>query len=95
VQREGYALDNREFHPAIACVAVPVFDHAGLPIASISASEHADSMSRQRQQMLRKALLKASQDLKGRVSLHAPLPDAPWPQMHGAKGLQAERRFGT
>jgi len=95
VQREGYALDNREFHPAIACVAVPVFDGDGQPVASISASERADSMSRQRQQMLRKALLKASQDLRGRIPMTALAADLAWPQLRGARRPVPERRFGT
>jgi DNA-binding IclR family transcriptional regulator len=74
VRREGYAIDNREFHMDVCCVAVPVCDGSGRIVASMSASEHADFMTFQRQLQLKDALMEAAANLGSRAFRSAPAP---------------------
>jgi IclR family acetate operon transcriptional repressor len=36
VRRRGFALDNEEFMDGVRCVAVPILDESGTPVASVS-----------------------------------------------------------
>lgn len=47
VRQCGYATDNEENEPGIHCVAVPILDHSGHAVASISMSSPISGMERQ------------------------------------------------
>lgn len=38
VRRQGWAMDNEEYHLGHRCVGAPVYDYRGTPVAAISAS---------------------------------------------------------
>jgi IclR family acetate operon transcriptional repressor len=47
VRQNGYAIDDREYHPGVRCVAAPVFGMGGL-VASLGVSAPADRLDGER-----------------------------------------------
>jgi len=67
VRKCGYALDNCEIRPDMRCLAVPIHDSVGRTIASMSATDHAERMTEDRQGEVRGALIAAVRLLECRV----------------------------
>jgi IclR family acetate operon transcriptional repressor len=83
VREQGYAIDDREHHADMRCIAVPVRDQDGRAVAALSASDDADRMTPQRQAEIRDALFDAAAAL--RRKLYPP----PSP-MHSRRAVAAE-----
>ncbi len=48
VAEDDYALDNQEFEERVRCVAVPVKDYLGIPVAALSVTGPACRMTDER-----------------------------------------------
>jgi DNA-binding IclR family transcriptional regulator len=67
VREQGYALDDREHHANIRCIAVPVLDGEGRAVAALSASDDAARMTAERQLEIRDALFAAAAALRHKL----------------------------
>lgn len=59
VRARGFALDEGETHPQLACIAAPLRTAAGQVVASISIVDHLDHMDGERREAARGALAEA------------------------------------
>jgi len=67
VRALGFAVDDRESQADLSCVAVPIFDSDRRVVAAISACDHAQRMTAERQEQLLGALLDAASALGHKV----------------------------
>lgn len=63
IRATGYAVDDREYHPGVRCVAAPVFAMTGL-VGSLGISAPADRLNAERMKILAPIVV----DTAGRVS---------------------------
>ena len=61
VRRRGYAIDNEEYLLGLACVAAPIMDRTGKPIAAISVSGEPGILRNERFSMVYELLQTSSQ----------------------------------
>jgi DNA-binding IclR family transcriptional regulator len=73
VREQGYAIDDREHHASMRCIAVPVRDRDGRAVAALSASDDAERMTSERQPEIRDALFDAAAALRQKL-YPAPAP---------------------
>ena len=73
VREQGHALDDREHHANMRCIAVPVLDSEGRTVAALSASDEAARMTPQRLLEIRDALCDAAAALRRKL-YPAPAP---------------------
>ena len=67
VREQGYALDDRENHADIHCIAVPVKDRDGRAVAALSASDDVRRMTPERQAEVRDVLLGVAAQLRQKL----------------------------
>ena len=67
VRAQGYAVDDREHHAHMRCIAVPVLDGEGRTVAALSASDDAERMTPKRQLEIREALFQAATALRHKL----------------------------
>lgn len=67
VRKCGFAIDDCEIRADMRCVAVPIHDGEGRTVAAMSATDHADRMTPERQKDVRDALFAAAEALERKV----------------------------
>jgi IclR family transcriptional regulator, KDG regulon repressor len=68
VKRQGFAIDDEENELGIRCVAAPVFDGKGRPVAAISVSGPALRVTKKLiQDVLKKEVMKAASEISKRL----------------------------
>jgi DNA-binding IclR family transcriptional regulator len=68
VRTQGYAVDDEENEEGIRCLAAPVFDEKGRPVAAISVSGPAFRVTKKvLQQVLRKEVTEAAKEISRKM----------------------------
>lgn len=89
IRRTGVAYEHEETTPGVRCVASPVLDRSGMPIAAISASGWANRLDLA---LVASAVQAASRSLSRRMAGSPVVFSAPAPQPF-ARGLRSEPTF--
>ncbi|HVW73813.1 MAG TPA: IclR family transcriptional regulator [Rhizomicrobium sp.] len=86
VRRTGYAMDDREIRADMRCLAVPIHDSEGRTVAAMSATDHADRMTPDRQAQILEAMLDAAHAVEHKIYPPAPQlkPALPQRRPHAA-----------
>lgn len=66
-RNDGFAIDDRESHANMFCIAVPVRDFEGVTIAAMSATDSAERMTTHRQAEMRVALATAAAGVSAKL----------------------------
>jgi DNA-binding IclR family transcriptional regulator len=75
IRERGYAIDDREMHDDMRCIAVPVFERDTPVRMGISCSGPATRFTLDYLEQLRGPLLAASRQLSGQLGGRAPVPE--------------------
>lgn len=67
IRSKGYAMDEEELEYGLTCVAVPIFNRQGHPIASISASGPTSRMDKKLKEKCCKLLRTASEEIAQKI----------------------------
>ena len=63
IRRVGYAIDHQEYKSQIVCVAAPIFNFAGEPLAAISVSAPINRLEAQRQEEVVHKVLETANEI--------------------------------
>ena len=63
IRKQGFAIDNEEYAPGLRCVAAPVFDEHGNPVAALSISGPTIRVTAERVPQLGRIVDKAADEL--------------------------------
>ena len=86
VRMQGWAIDDREFHSGMICIAAPVRDEQGRAVAAISISDAAEVMTPERQAFLRDELTQAAAAIADKVCPGGARPPIGVPQLRAVLG---------
>lgn len=67
VRHQGWAMDNEEYEMGHRCVAVPVFDYRGTPVAAVSASGSSAQLSEEKLEIVIREVKQAAANLSRRL----------------------------
>ncbi|TVR32409.1 MAG: IclR family transcriptional regulator [Spirochaetaceae bacterium] len=82
-RQRGYAFDDRENESSVRCVAAPLIDYRGLPLASVSVSGPAQQISQQDVDRIGQAVRRTAQEISTHLG---------WRQPQATR-LQEEERY--
>jgi len=71
-RERGFAVDQRELQPDISCVAAPVYDASGAPVAALSIASHTSKMTPERINVLGEYVWEAALNLSRRLGFQGP-----------------------
>lgn len=86
VRRDGYALDRGEEYQSVACLAAPVFDHRGRPVAAVWITGPAQRLSKTKQARMAPIVIRHAQRISARMGYHSGTAGAniaAWPAKTG------------
>jgi len=67
IRRQGYALDNEEYHLGVRCLAAPVFDASGAVAAAIGITASVTTFPKRRISEVASHVLRAADELTKQI----------------------------
>ncbi|MCI1958650.1 MAG: IclR family transcriptional regulator [Clostridia bacterium] len=67
VRKRGYAIDNEEIEQGLKCIAVPIFDKNGKPVAAVSLSGMAAKMEKNSTSAIAGDVIKCADEISARL----------------------------
>ena len=65
VRERGYAIDDEEHDLGVRCIAAPIFNWKGVPIAAISISAPTARLTEEKAKKLAPRLIQAAEEISG------------------------------
>jgi IclR family transcriptional regulator, KDG regulon repressor len=91
IRERGYAIDDEEIEDGIRCVAAPILNSTGRPVAAMSISGPSSRITPDRFHIIGKAVLKAAREISNRIGYQA-MPSVVFSQDYPAVKLRKRRR---